>query len=322
MMHTYGKILNNKVLQNLLVWSVIYIILVATITADNKLIDAFLGILLLCPSVYVNSLFILPVFKKNKIKFFVLFFLNALTFAFLMAVTVQFSLKKEIDIATAQIGNVLGLQLLTLTFSSAIKVARDSFVFAQQEKEAELKLLKAQLNPHFLFNTLNNLYGLSVIKSEKLPSLMLKLSDLLRYSLYETKEVYVALQKEINYLENYVTLEKLRLNDASIRFDKQGDFSKYQIAPMLLIVFVENTFKHLGEDPEVMIHIKMEKNTLIFQCKNSRNASLVEENLEKGRSGIGLNNVKKRLALLYQGKYNLSIHKDEHYFKVDLKVTL
>ena len=105
------------------------------------------------------------------------------------------------------LSNVFGGILLTLIFGTAIKLAKDSFVRRQQEKEAELKLLKAQLNPHFLFNTLNNLYGLSVIKSDKLPDLMLKLSDLLRYSLYETSTVFVPLVKEITYLENLKNLE-------------------------------------------------------------------------------------------------------------------
>ena len=132
--------------------------------------------------------------------------------------------------------NFLGIMILTLLFASSIKIARDSFVRRQQEKEAELKLLKGQLNPHFLFNTLNNLYGLSVTKSDRLPNLMLKLSDLLRYSLYETKGTFVPLEKEMKYLENYIALEKIRLEDkTTIQLSQSKNITSKKIAPCYLL---------------------------------------------------------------------------------------
>jgi LytS/YehU family sensor histidine kinase len=206
----------------------------------------------------------------------------------------------------------------------AIKIARDSFIRRQQEKEAELKLLKSQLNPHFLFNTLNNLYGLSVMKSDKLPSLMLKLSDLLRYSLYETKETYVPLEKEIKYLENYMSLEKIRLEDKTeIRFDKTGNFSDKKIAPMLLIVFVENAFKYLEVSKDklskVKVNLKTEENKLIFNCENTFDETeIIKQNLEAGKSGIGLQNAKKRLDLIYPNKHQLTIKKENENYVVQL----
>ena len=224
--------------------------------------------------------------------------------------------------------NFMSIMMLSLLFASALKIARDSFSRRQKEKEAELKLLKAQLNPHFLFNTLNNLYGLSVIKSEKLPSLMLKLSDLLRYSLYETKETMVPLEKEITYLENYVALEKIRLEDSTIiEVCKEGSFSQHQIAPMLLIVFVENAFKHLntstGGKSHVAITLKVEGETLSFSCINTMEEHPKPDlNLEKGKSGIGLQNARKRLGLIYADKHNLSIAKKDSAYHVHLKLNL
>jgi len=223
--------------------------------------------------------------------------------------------------------NFSGILVLAITFGSAIKISRDSFILRQEEKNAELQLLKAQLNPHFLFNTLNNLYGLSVLKSDKLPDLMLKLSDLLRYSLYDTKTTYVSLEREIQYLENYISLEKIRLEDKTeITLNKTGVISGKTIAPMLLIVFVENAFKHLATDPNkksiVTVDIKINDNALVFSCVNSLDKTSKEPTMETGKSGIGLQNAKKRLALLYQNKHQLTIAEKENVYSVKLILDL
>jgi LytS/YehU family sensor histidine kinase len=204
-------------------------------------------------------------------------------------------------------------------------LARDSFEKKHKDKEAELQLLKGQLNPHFLFNTLNNLYGLSVLKSDKLPNLMLKLSDLLRYSLYETKEKLVLLENEVKYIENYISLEKIRLEDQTkIEFTKSGNFTNKKIAPMLLIVYVENAFKHLdltSENSSVIIEIKLKGNQFLFNCKNTCDVS-ANNNLEKGKSGIGLQNAKKRLDLIYPNNHQLKIKKDTENYTVNLTLDL
>ena len=129
--------------------------------------------------------------------------------------------------------------VIAISFATTLRLVRDSFVRRQETRDAELQLLKAQLNPHFLFNTLNNLYGLSVLKSDKLPDLMLTLSNLLRYSLYETKDEVVPLSKELKYLDDYISLEKIRLeNQTEILFTKDVASFDLRIAPMLFIVFV------------------------------------------------------------------------------------
>jgi len=321
-MSKLDTLIDNKIVQNIFLWIFLYIIFLGAVQADNRFITAFFIVLLLAPPIYINNLIILPFFKTNKFLFFSLFVVNLLLFTALSVYFLNLSLEAEFKIS--MFINFLGIMLLSLVFGMAIKIARDSFIRRQQEKEAELKLLKSQLNPHFLFNTLNNLYGLSVLKSDKLPSLMLKLSDLLRYSLYDTKEMYVPLEKEIQYLENYMSLEKIRLEDQTeISFHKTGDLSSQKIAPMLLIVFVENAFKHLGilknKKSNVLVDLIIEDEKLTFKCINSIDKTKVqEENLERGKSGIGLQNAKKRLHLLYPNMHELSIKKENENHIVQL----
>jgi LytS/YehU family sensor histidine kinase len=316
--------IDNKIVQNIFIWFCLFLILTGTITSGNKLLTAFFIIILLAPAVYVNNLFILPLFNKSKLRFFIFFTINTLVFTCISVFFLSISISQNLSLVMFL--NFLGVIILALTFGSALKISRDSFLRRQEEKEAELKLLKAQLNPHFLFNTLNNLYGLSVVKSDKLPSLMLKLSDLLRYSLYETKDMLVPLEKEIQYLENYISLEKIRLeNQTTIEFNNSGSIESKSIAPMLLIVFVENAFKHLGDvknkKSSVLVDLKVEHETLCFECTNSVDESKLNETaLEKGRSGIGLNNVKKRLQLLYPNKHQLKIDNKNGYYHIKLKL--
>ncbi|GGG12454.1 hypothetical protein GCM10011344_11400 [Dokdonia pacifica] len=322
-MSKFDRLIDNKLIQNLFVWLFFYVILLITIQDGARALTSIYVILLLAPAVYINNLYILPFFRKKPSIFFLLFSANSIVFT---AISVYLIVKNTTG-ETLQLGmfvNFLGIMILALLFASSLKIARDSFTRRQQEKDAELKLLKGQLNPHFLFNTLNNLYGLSVIKSDKLPELMLKLSDLLRYSLYETKDVYVPLEKEIQYLENYISLEKIRLEEKTdILFSKTGEISTQKIAPMLFIVFVENAFKHLETSTDikenVSVSIRQENNKLYFKCQNTiGKMDVLHENLEKGKNGIGLQNVKKRLALMYPDQHTLTIEKKEGIYSVNL----
>ena len=318
--------IDNKLIQNLFIWFLLFLILLTTIQSDNKVVSAVFAIVLLAPPVYVNNLLILPLFNRKPIISFLLFTLNTIVFTGISVFSIQKALAGAFT--WGMFINFLGIMILALVFASAIKLARDSFTRRQQEKEAELKLLKGQLNPHFLFNTLNNLYGLSVIKSNKLPDLMLKLSDLLRYSLYETKETFVPLEKEVQYLGNYMSLEKIRLEDQTeIEFSKLGDFSKENIAPMLLIVFVENAFKHLGigkdQKGKVLVSLEVTEGQLRFQCSNTIDSLHTNGvTLDEEKSGIGLKNAKKRLALIYPDSHELIINHGEFLYQIELKLDL
>ncbi|MBK5286245.1 MAG: histidine kinase, partial [Bacteroidia bacterium] len=190
--------------------------------------------------------------------------------------------------------------------------------------QLELNALKAQVNPHFLFNTLNNIYSLALRKSEKTPEMILKLSDMMRYLLYECNVAQVPLQKEINFINNYIELEKIRHDkNVKIDFSLTGNLDDSEIAPLLLIPFVENSFKHgvnaLVGKGWVDIRLNIMNKKLSLVVVNSK----PENNNGTGKEkGIGLENVKKRLELLYPGKYTLSIEPQEEKFLVNLSVDI
>ena len=194
--------------------------------------------------------------------------------------------------------------------------------------ETELKYLKSQINPHFLFNSLNSIYSLSLKKSDLAPELILKLSDILRYILYEGSEKKVSLLQEVKYLKSYLELEKVRHGDRmDLDIKLLGNLDAYEIAPMLLIPFVENSFKHgLGKDRAkgfVNVYLSVENNLLLFSIANSKPKNGHEISKEKGYTGgIGLKNVKKRLNLLYPNKHKLSVGEINNEFKVELKLEL
>jgi two-component system, LytTR family, sensor histidine kinase LytS len=207
------------------------------------------------------------------------------------------------------------------------KTGLDRLIRDKEQKENELRHLKSQLNPHFLFNTLNNLYGLSVAESKNLPGLMLKLSDLLRYSLYDTNQHYVPLQKEIDYISNYVELERIRLSSISdIGLIIEGDTTERYIAPLLMIVFIENAFKHFsaakGEKAFVHIRLSIDKDELHLNIQNSVDPGIVPVPAAKRKGGLGLENVRQRLSLIYPEQYRLQINKNPDNFETDLIVEI
>lgn len=192
--------------------------------------------------------------------------------------------------------------------------------------EAELKFLRAQIHPHFLFNTLNNLYALTLKKSKKASEVVLRLSDLLNYMLYEGNARKVKLKKELEVIETYISLEKIRYGKRlSVSFDVKGETADKEIPPMLLIPFVENSFKHgAGEQPDqvwVSIDIEITGNQFTLKVENSKdtNGSVDETGYKEG---IGLKNVQRRLELLYGDSYDLQLVEEEAMFSVILKLKL
>jgi len=194
----------------------------------------------------------------------------------------------------------------------------------QEKTKAELQLLKAQVHPHFLFNTLNNIYYFTLSGSRKASEMIDKLSGLLHYILNECNQPWVPLQKEITMLRDYMALEKIRYGEQmNMTIDIQEEGSEKLIAPLLLIAFVENSFKHgtskMLAHPWVKLQIIIEKNTLRFSISNSRPKE-AEPHVKKGN--IGLKNVKKRLELLYPGNHKLNIIPQPETFFVSLEVQL
>ncbi len=191
-------------------------------------------------------------------------------------------------------------------------------------QESELQFLRSQINPHFLFNNLNNLYSYALEGSHKTPEIILELSGLLRYMLYECKERFVPLEKEIDQLHNFIKLNKLQIeNRGHVVFDIQEIGSGYRIAPLILIVFIENAFKHSQagqtENIEIAVGMKMKGNVLLFNCSNNYASA---QELESVTTGIGLKNVQKRLQLLYPEKHNLQIKEDRNRYQVRLSIVL
>ncbi len=190
--------------------------------------------------------------------------------------------------------------------------------------ESELQFLNSQINPHFLFNNLNNLYSYALEKSPKTPGIILQLSSILRYMLYDCRDKKVMLSKEIENLKDYIKLSELQLGDeGKVTFNVYGEAGQLRIAPLILMVFVENAFKHAPasqlKNVQINISIKINNNILYFYCENNYTES---SNTEKLDNGIGLKNVKGRLDLNYTNKYKLNIEPQNNWYKVFLKVEL
>jgi sensor histidine kinase YesM len=196
----------------------------------------------------------------------------------------------------------------------------------KQKLESELKFLKSQIHPHFLFNTLNNLYALTLDKSEEAPEVVVKLSDLLSYMLYECNAPKVPLEKELNLLKDYLALEKIRYrNELKIDFDIQGRVNGKLIAPLLLIPFVENGFKHglskQIKNPWINISVEVEDYLLNFKVENNKPKTETEDKTGY-TEGIGLKNVRRRLDLIYGDDYELKVENERVVFGVCLTINL
>lgn len=193
-----------------------------------------------------------------------------------------------------------------------------------EKLEAEMKFLKSQINPHFLFNALNNIYTLSVIKSDNTPDNLLKLSGMLRYMLYDCKEDRVPLKKELEYIDNFVDLNKLKDSQGlNIELDLDRSHPNILVAPLIFIPFIENAFKHSSienlEKGWIKISLEVLDKSLLFTVRNSS----TESNYTKDKiGGIGLKNVKRQLELLYPDKHVLTIKQNENEFDVCLKIDL
>jgi LytS/YehU family sensor histidine kinase len=199
---------------------------------------------------------------------------------------------------------------------------------ADQQKQSELELLRSQLSPHFLFNTLNNLYGLSITQQDKIPFLIVKLSDLLRYSVYDTKQTFVPLNKELAYIHNYIELEKIRMGDRLLLKMDVSDSEEaiISIPPMLLIVFIENAFKHsknsYNEIIKINISLKVNETGIIFNIDNTCGEATGSNPYLEKESGVGLSNAIRRLELLYPGKHSLIHYKENDLYHVVLKLNV
>lgn len=216
---------------------------------------------------------------------------------------------------------VLALPATIRFLNYANEMSRLQQLLQQQKLEAELSSLKNQIQPHFLFNTLNSLYSLILKKSDKAVQVVLRLSELLRYVLYESEHEKIALSKEIEFINSYIELEQMRLgSSASIEMEVCGDVSSHYIAPLIIMPFVENSVKHCavlpGKENMISIRISVDRKFFQLQIKNPTMKEVSLVTMKEG--GIGLKNVRKRLELLYAGKHQLEMKNEDDWFEVNL----
>lgn len=220
------------------------------------------------------------------------------------------------------------LFLLVITFGACIEVVRRWLQTEQNRKETEherlnteLSFLKSQVNPHFFFNTLNNIYSLAIVKSDKTAPAVLKLSAIMRYILTETERDLVPLENEVAFIHNYIELQQVRLTDkVQVNFTIEGNTSPLLVAPLIFIPFVENAFKYgvsTKEQSSIDIQLKVDNQMIHFYAKNY---IVQSENNMMENTGIGINNVKRRLELLYPEKFELSHQIENGYYIVKLLI--
>ena len=213
------------------------------------------------------------------------------------------------------------LSTAVYVISNNFKVREDRKNLETEKLNAELAFLRSQINPHFLFNSLNNIYSLAYQKSDKTPEAILKLSEIMRYMLYESNEELVMLEEEINYLENYIELQKLRFKEqVYVDLHEHIEEKDHRIMPLLLISFLENAFKHgvsTDVDKPIRIDITVENGRLHFRTENAKN----QTNKDRTK-GVGLANLKRRLQLGYPGKHTINVVETEDYYSSELFIYL
>jgi two-component system sensor histidine kinase AlgZ len=288
---------------------------------------------------YLNYFIFLPKFlrDKNGLKF-ILEFLVALVIVVFVRIHLEryfidgYTHEEKYLYSPRFIVHVASSNLFTVIFLSMVKVVTEWFEFEAKKKSvenerltAELNFLKAQINPHFLFNTLNNLYYLAYTNSSNTPEVIAKLSQMMRYMIYDSNHAYVPLTKEIEYMESYISLERLRLNNQiPIKFDIQGEAQNFRITPFIFITFLENAFKHgvSNSNPGswVNVSVSLKDNWCTYIVENSKITSAKPEAEEK--SGIGLQNVSRRLELSYPERYELEVKDLADRYFVKLRIQL
>ncbi|EZH74275.1 histidine kinase [Aquimarina atlantica] len=220
-------------------------------------------------------------------------------------------------------------ELYVVGLTSAIKYTVDFLIMQNKNRnlselqyKTELKYLKAQIQPHFFFNTLNSLYALTIKKSDLAPNLVLKLSNFMRYVIYDTSKKKLPLLQEIDHIDNYIELEKMRYGDrVDSRVDINGNIDDVKVVPMLFLPFIENAFKHglkNNNRMELLISFERFENELIFISKNNYE----DESETKRLNGIGIKNVKRRLEILYPKKYTLNITQKNNEYSILLKIPI
>lgn len=330
------KFINSKWLQHPVFWmlSIYAIASYFSISSIFKLIDVFYSLLFHVPLVflvYINLGLLIPRFLDGgkylqyilsiPLLLLVAYGVHEVTFELIFPL--MDSDYYMVSFTEWQV--LVSIFLIYLILTTLIKLSKSWYRLQQVEKEKvflELNSLKTQINPHFLFNSLNSIYSQALAKSDQTPETVLELSNLLRYMLYEVGEEKVPLAKEVEMLENYIELQKLRLEaESKVGFAVRGDLEGVMVAPLLLFPLVENAFKHGMKvaSEQAFIDIQLEIEAGIVFCIKNKLGQI--DDVEKGKyGGIGLENVRRRLELIYPNSHEFEILKTATDFEAKLKL--
>lgn len=343
--HFTARLLRTRLVYHIAFWLIVYFILLSIfkVSASIKKIDYIYTAIFqftLMIAVYINLLFLIPRFLSRK-RFFIYIlsvlvalslgsFFNILLFDKL----IDYILPEYYFISYYSFFDVFKFFFTLALSATLLKLSKEWFqlieskqklVETEKEKvEIELKALRAQVNPHFLFNSLNVLYSLALKNAKETPESIIKLSDILRYVIYDSNKEKVSIKSEVELINNYLSLQEHRIDKTSIISFEKDIQNDIKIAPMLFLPLVENSFKHgvKGDVLNTFVYIKLKTVDKIvhFEIENNKSSS---ENTDQNKDGgIGLSNIKKRLRFLYPEKHDLLIKEDEQKFKVSLKISL
>ncbi len=334
----------NRMLQHILFWCFSYVVLLGLFTGSGKTekidyIYTLLFHLTLLPFVYVNLEVFIPDFLSSKRY---LYFIVSLILLIPLAAEINLMLfDRWIDrilpgyyfISYYSFADVAKIVTVYLAITSLLKLSRGWFRLTdanrrlsqlqKENSEAELKVLKGQINPHFLFNSLNGIYSMSLNKAEETPETVLKLSEILRYVIYDTNSNQISLSKEVKFLQDYIDLQKIRSDSrAKLTFKISGETDKFLIAPMLLLPLVENSFKHgvKGSPDKSYINIDLSVMDHDFSFTIENNRGVVDEIEGNEYKGIGIENVRKRLSMIYPGMHEFTVTDSQLFFRVSIKI--
>ena len=335
-----------RIIQHLAFWVLsffVFLYLFKTGAKPEKIdyVYTILFQLTLLPAVYINIELLLPTLGNRKR---ILFYLLSLITIIILFAWINYnffdnwSAKVFPDyffISYFTFREIVLFFIVYIIITMLLKLSKSWFLVSWLQKEllekekqktvVELKALKAQINPHFFFNTLNSIYSMALDKDDRLPGTVLQLSDLMRYFLYVSRDNFIPLEKDLTVVKEYIALQKLRSNpQLDIETKISGEISDQQIAPLLLITFLENAFKHGAKGSSgntfIKLDIKVEKNKLNFTLEN--NKGIIDEVNTGDHNGLGLENVKRQLELLYPGKHLLNIKDEQDRFVVALQLSL
>ena len=335
-----------RIIQHLAFWVLSFFVFLNLFKTGSKpekvdYVYTLLFQLSLLPAVYLNLKLLLPKLGNRKT---ILLYIISLAAVIILFAWINYSFFDNWSakvfpdyffISYFTFKEVLLFFSVYVVITTLLKLSKSWFFVSQLQKEllekekqkaeVELKALKAQINPHFFFNTLNSIYSMALDKDERLPGTVLQLSELMRYFLYEAKDNFVPLERELAVVDSYIALQTIRSGEQlKIEIKREGNMTNQKIAPLILITFLENAFKHGAkggsENTFVRLDIKVEENKLTFVVEN--NKGIIDEVNTGEYNGLGLENVKRQLELLYPGKHLLNIKDQPNRFSVALQLSL